>query len=144
MSHGDVTLTGIIETKVRELGDDGDEAFGAVAELHLRVSPTPSSAWQGLWRSDAGAPETIEYRTEVSDDGFIVLEISDDSDIEADMLAIVEHTVRTNHRWHDLNELARSSAERAVAALTSLSARVGGDEEPEHPEAAGEAAASAA
>ena len=86
MSHGDVTLTGIIEERVRALDDDGDEAFGAVAELHLRVSPTPSTAWQGLWRADGDAPEVIEYRTEVTDGGFIILELTDDCDIEADML----------------------------------------------------------
>jgi len=122
VSHGDVTLTGVIETRVRELNEDGDEVFGAVAELHLRVSPTPSPAWQGLWRSDAGAPETIEYRTSVSDDGFIVLELTDESDIESDMREIVEHTIRTNDRWHELNEQARSAAERAVAALGEMSA----------------------
>lgn len=122
MSHGDVTLTGVIEERVRELGDDGDESFGAVAELHLRVSPTPTLAWQGLWRSDAGAPETIEYRTSVNDDGFIVLELTEDCDIDADIRDIVEHTIRTNDRWHELQQLAHTAAERAVAALGALSA----------------------
>jgi hypothetical protein len=131
--HEDVTLSGIIEGKVRELGED-DEVFGAVAELHLRLTPTPEAAWRGLWRSDADAPEVIEHRTEATESGFIVLELTGDNDIEADIEAIVEHTIRTNHRWHDLNELARSSADRAVAALGDLSATM----------AAAEAAATAA
>jgi hypothetical protein len=121
VSHQDVTLTGIIEERIRELDGAEHGSFGAIAELHLRVSPAPSAAWRALWRSDVDAPEVIRDRTEVSDSGFIVLAITESSDIEADTEAIVDHTIRTNHRWHDLNQLARSSAERAVAFLQQLS-----------------------
>jgi hypothetical protein len=121
VSHPDVTLTGIIEERIRELDGAEHGSLGALAELHLRVSPTPSAAWRGLWSSYVDAPEAIRTRTEVSDSGFIMLAITESSDVEADIEAIVEHTIGTNQRWHDLKELARSSAERAVAVLQQIS-----------------------
>jgi hypothetical protein len=121
VSHQDVTLTGIIEERIRELEGAEHGCLGALAELHLRVSPTPSAAWRGLWSSQVEAPEAIRSRTEVSESGFVVLAISESGDIEADIEAIVEHTISTNQRWHDLQQLARSSAERAVAVLQQIS-----------------------